>query len=206
MISDQIELLALPSMADHSLWGEKEPNLLFLLARLDSVAHSIVVLFRWRANVGSSPTTDRKDFCIIELGYCAKQVVALDIIIWSQIRSGTGFYAPLRAWSKFFFQILNNELSKWVMDTKNMDCIKKNGSTNYDLFIYNNSISSGYRNHYHFSCKCIFGHNLLNYIMLIHHFMDNAIIIKLLQNVSDYELLSSEWNINVSRMVNSIPS
>ena len=42
--------------------------------------------------------------------------------------------------------------------------------------------------------------------MLIHHFMDNAITNKLLQNVSDYELLSSEWNINVSRMVNSIPS
>ena len=108
--------------------------------------------------------------------------------------------------AKFFFQNWYNKFSKWVMDTKNMDCIKKNGSTNYDLFIYNNSISSGYRNHYHFSCKCIFGHNLLNYIMLIHHFMDNAIIIKLLQNVSDYELLSSEWNINVSRMVNSIPS
>ena len=92
------------------------------------------------------------------------------------------------------------------MDTKNIDCIKNMALPTMIFSFYNNSISSGYRQSYHFSCKCFFGHNLLNYIMLIHHFMDNAITNKLLQNVSDYELLSSEWNINVSRMVNSIPS
>ena len=84
-----------------------------------------------------------------------------------------------------------------------MDCIRIMALPTMIFTII--QLSEG-RQRYHFSCKCIFGHNFINYILLIHHFMDNAIIIALSQNVSNYELLSSEWNINVSRMVNSIPS
>ena len=74
------------------------------------------------------------------------------------------------------------------MDTKNMDCIR---TMALPTMIFTIIQLSEDRQRYHFSCKYIFGHNFINYILLIHHFMDNAIISELLQNVPNYELLSS---------------